>query len=70
MKPLRDALHTDSLVSDDQTIQDVSTADASPAVEAKMSFATKKIVKNILHQQSSTSWTRHSAFLLLKALAA
>jgi hypothetical protein len=70
MKLLRDALHTDSLVSDAQRIQDVSTADASPAVEAKMPCVIKKIVKNILHQQSSTSWTMHSAFLLPKALAA
>src|SRR5438445_10910027 len=56
--------HADPLVSHDQRVQDVSTADAPPAVEAEMPCVIPKIVKRIQYQQSSTPWTVHS-FLLL-----
>src|SRR5439155_5273783 len=56
--------HADLLVSQDQRVQDVSTADAPPAVEAEMPRVIPKIVKRIQYQQSSTPWTVHS-FLLL-----
>src|SRR5439155_2027263 len=56
--------HADLLVSNDQRVQDVSTADAPPAVEAEMPCVIPKIVKRIQYQQSSTPWTVHS-FLLL-----
>ena len=74
MKFLLDALHTDSLVTQDQRVQNVSAADAPPASEAKMPRVIEKIIKSIQYQQSSAPsapWAFHGlSFLLLKTLAA
>jgi len=71
MKFLLDALHTDSLVTQDQRVKNVSAADAPPASEAKMPRVIEKIIKSIQYQQSSAPWAFHGlSFLLLKTLAA